>query len=247
MRLAPGAAEVAARERALLDVFPGARVLDVGCGTGEDARAFAAAAGDRGAVTGVDGDPEMVRIAQARTSASASEVRFLNGDAQDLALEDGTFDRCFSSRLLHQVSAPEQVVAEMVRVTASGGIVVLSMEPDWDTLVIDVPSRELARRVIAQRSECFPNPWSGRRLYGLAHRAGLLDVGVTTHTYLLTALEGDAQPLSIPWANEVEVMQERGLLSVDEMDEWLQTLRAADAAQAFFAAVTFFTAFGRRP
>lgn len=139
MRPAPGGAALAAREHDLLELFPGARVLDVGCGTGHDAQAFAAAVGDHGTVIAVDSSAEMLQVARTRAAAIGARIRFVHGDAAALELDDSTVDRAFSSRLLHQSTTPDRIVAEMVRVTVRGGRLVLSMEPDWDTLVVDVP------------------------------------------------------------------------------------------------------------
>lgn len=70
-------------------LFPaGSRVLDIGCGTGDDALPLQA----RGvAVTGIDASPEMVRIARER-GVTASVRR-----AEDLAGIEGSFDGIFSN------------------------------------------------------------------------------------------------------------------------------------------------------
>lgn len=246
IRDAPGAGEQATREHELLCLFRGARVLDVGAGTGDDVRAFARIVGRDGTVIAVDRDPEMLRIARARAELEALPIQFLQRDADTLGLDDGSVDATFSSRLLHHCSAPDRVVAEMVRVTAAGGRVVLSMEPDWDTLVVDVPDRALARRILARRADCFANPWSGRRAFGLLRDAGLRDVGVRAQTIVATSLAEDGQSLIIPWADELAIMREGARITPDEMEDWLAQLRTADAKGRFFAAATFFTAWGTR-
>ena len=77
-------------------VPPGARLLDLGCGTGIDA-VFFAQKGYR--VTGIDASPEMVRQACRRAEASGvgERVSALNLAIQDLeGLRQGTFDGIYS-------------------------------------------------------------------------------------------------------------------------------------------------------
>lgn len=68
-----------------LDVRPGMRLLDVGCGAGLAAQ-LAAARGAR--VAGIDSSPASIAIAGERTP----EGDFHIGDMQELPFADGTFD-----------------------------------------------------------------------------------------------------------------------------------------------------------
>ena len=75
---------------------PGARLLDLGCGTGIDA-VFFAQQGYR--VTGIDASPEMVKQTCHRAEASgvSEKVTALNLGIQDLeGLRQGTFDAIYS-------------------------------------------------------------------------------------------------------------------------------------------------------
>lgn len=72
---------------------PGARVLDVGCGTGASTIATAQLVGMAGHVTGVDISGIMLEQARRRTrEAGLENVRYLEGDAQTCALGDATHD-----------------------------------------------------------------------------------------------------------------------------------------------------------
>jgi SAM-dependent methyltransferase len=68
---------------------PGARVLDIGCGTGSDAIWFAAQGFD---VTGVDVSAAMVTRAEAAAVAADSKARFHHGDVRAVASALGSFD-----------------------------------------------------------------------------------------------------------------------------------------------------------
>ncbi len=95
----------------LLAPAPGESLLDVGCGTGYFTRRFAESAG---AVTGVDMNPAMLRVAQ--TQAGAGE-RYLTGDARALPFPDRSFDLCTPVTALGFIHEQRQALAEILRVT----------------------------------------------------------------------------------------------------------------------------------
>jgi SAM-dependent methyltransferase len=108
---------VAPRFLAWLGVAPARRWLDVGCGTG----ALCGAILDHcapSAVAGVDPSEGFLAVARARLAGRA-ELR--RGDASSLPLADGAVDVVVSGLVLNFVPDPRRALAEMMRVTASGG------------------------------------------------------------------------------------------------------------------------------
>ena len=98
----------------LLEPDPGARILDVGCGTGYFTRRFAA----RGyAVTGVDSDAAMLAFARAHRMGAEE---YLLGDARRLPFSDGEFDYCVSITALCFIPDERPALAEMARVCRRG-------------------------------------------------------------------------------------------------------------------------------
>jgi ubiquinone/menaquinone biosynthesis C-methylase UbiE len=97
---------------------PGAPVVDVGCGTGTLAIALAAAGA---AVTGVDGDPEVLALAHAKPGAAA--VQWRKGAATALPLAGASADRVVMSLVLHHLvgDAKPAALAETRRVLRPGG------------------------------------------------------------------------------------------------------------------------------
>ncbi len=80
-----------------LDVSPGARVLDVGCGCGQTTLQLAERVGANGAVMGIDISTVMLDAAQrSAAEAGTSQVRFENADAQTHRFAASSFDRLFS-------------------------------------------------------------------------------------------------------------------------------------------------------
>src|SRR5262245_4005956 len=72
---------------------PGARVLDVCCGSGASALPAARAVGDAGAVLGLDLSDRMLALARAKVAALAlRNVAFERGDLLDRSVAPGPFD-----------------------------------------------------------------------------------------------------------------------------------------------------------
>jgi ubiquinone/menaquinone biosynthesis C-methylase UbiE len=112
------------RSRALdfLDLRPGLRVLELGCGTGGITRLLL----KRGvAVIGVDGSEQMLARAQKR----APEAQFFCSRLEEFE-PTGSFDRVFLAFVLHELSAPDRqaaLAAARRAVTPDGVVAVL----DW--------------------------------------------------------------------------------------------------------------------
>src|SRR5207302_6698364 len=104
-----------------LDVKPCRRILDVGCGTGDDAREMAHLVGSQGRIVGVDNSQAMIGLAQQRAEGTGLAVEFQVADALALPFETASFDGACADRSLMHVPDARQVLAEMVRVTRTGG------------------------------------------------------------------------------------------------------------------------------
>jgi SAM-dependent methyltransferase len=121
-RLDPAAHELVA---ALGDVA-GARVLDVGAGTGNAAIAAAAAGAT---AVGIDPTPELLAVARERTArdpALASRCSWVVGDAVALPFPDEDFDAVVSAFGVMFAADHERAAAELVRVCRPGGRIALA-------------------------------------------------------------------------------------------------------------------------
>jgi ubiquinone/menaquinone biosynthesis C-methylase UbiE len=102
---------------AALELGPGDRMLDVGCGTGAAVR-IAAATGE--SAVGIDLSPAM--IARGRELAAAlSNVELLEADAEALPFADHAFTAVLCTTSLHHYPHPDRALGEMSRVLAPGG------------------------------------------------------------------------------------------------------------------------------
>lgn len=104
---------------------PGDAVLDVACGTGDLASAFARAGA--GSVTGLDFTPEMLAIARRRFSGKRAtrDVQWIEGDAQALPMADGSFDVVSIAFGIRNVADPARAIREFRRVLRPGGRLVI--------------------------------------------------------------------------------------------------------------------------
>jgi len=143
-----------ALDLALEDVPSPGRVLDLGTGTGVVALALAERYPEA-AVVGIDLSPGMIDEARTKVSPElASRVRFEVGDASALACADGEFDLVVLSNMI-------PFSDELARVTAPGGMLVLSFSRGSETPIYvapDVLRRELGSRGFSEFAEFSAEP-----------------------------------------------------------------------------------------
>lgn len=116
-------APASARAVEAAQIAPGDRVLDLACGTGN----AALLAATRGAeVTGLDPAERLIEVAAGRARAAGVEITWTPGTATDLPFSDGAFDAVLSVFGVIFAAPAEDAVAELVRVTADDGRIVLT-------------------------------------------------------------------------------------------------------------------------
>jgi len=109
--------------RRLLAPRPGHRLLEVGCGGGHVLRMF-----PQCTLTGVDVSGEM--LAKAQRNLDGYPVRFLKGELASLDLPRDSFDRIICTEVLEHVVDPDALLADMRRLLAPGGRVVVTFPND---------------------------------------------------------------------------------------------------------------------
>jgi demethylmenaquinone methyltransferase/2-methoxy-6-polyprenyl-1,4-benzoquinol methylase len=114
----------------LADARPGARALDLCCGTGDIAFALAARGAD---VTALDFSAAMLEVAHKRAVSLARPPTFLQGDAQRLPFPDNSFDIVSVGYGLRNLTEWDRGVEEMWRVAKPGArLLVLDFgKPDF--------------------------------------------------------------------------------------------------------------------
>jgi SAM-dependent methyltransferase len=149
------AAQVAPAAEAVVEIAAparGERVVDLGCGTG-NATLLAAA---RGASTlGVDPAPRLLEVARGRAAAAGLPATFASGDAADIPAEDGSVDVVLSVFGVIYADEPPAVAAELGRITAPGGRIVLSAWPQGGALG---EVARVGREAVAEAAGTPPGP-----------------------------------------------------------------------------------------
>ena len=106
-----------------LPIKPGTRMLDVACGAGQ----ISIPAARFGAhVTGIDIASNLINQARARAKGRGLDIRFDEGDAENLPYADASFDLVVSLIGAMFAPVPERVAAELVRVCRPGGRIAMA-------------------------------------------------------------------------------------------------------------------------
>jgi SAM-dependent methyltransferase len=104
-----------------IELAPGTRVLDIGCGIGGPARTLTAECG--AVVTGVDLTHEFIAAAVMLSErvGMGGQIEFLQGSALDLPVPDASFDLVWSQNMLMNLPDKPQFAREVARVLKPGG------------------------------------------------------------------------------------------------------------------------------
>jgi ubiquinone/menaquinone biosynthesis C-methylase UbiE len=115
------------------------RVLDIGCGTGQ----FAARVLEQcpaAQVWGLDLSEGMLEHARQRLQAAGDRVHLVHGDSENLPFPANSFDVVTCSHSFHHYPNQARVVAEMHRVLAPGGkLMIIDGDRDglWGRFIFD--------------------------------------------------------------------------------------------------------------
>ena len=228
----------------LLTIQSGDRVLDLGCGTGDDVQELARLVGPSGQVVGVDRSETVIAEACQRVQGTPLSVEFRVGDAYALPFPDAAFDACRVDRVFHHLEHPRQAFSELLRVTRTDGRVLL-FDPDFETAIVDAPDRDLTRRLLNVFCDGFRDGWMGRRLFGMFREAGLKEIVVEPVTVLLTDLSQANAVLALE--DTVARASTEGIVAEAVGGAWLDGLRTASEHGRFFASVSGFIVVGHKP
>jgi SAM-dependent methyltransferase len=198
VRAVPAVRDAKEESFALLGASAGSRLLDLGCGQGDDVRALAQTVGPRGGVVGIDKSNVLIDRARQCTPPDQHWIQYVCAEATDLPFPDGTFDACRADRTIQHVAEADVALIELARVTKPGGSVVVSEMFNALNLPGDGPGA-IAREVLGLFwSENERRGWIGFLLPPLLEHAGLIDIQLHRHRERLTSFADVAVLLQLP-------------------------------------------------
>lgn len=176
-------------------IGPGARVLELGCGTGEFTRRVAPAGAE---LVALDLSGELLAKARDKVGAGA---RFARGNAETLPFHDGAFDVVYGCSILHHLDV-EKALREVRRVLRHDGRLVFS-EPNLAN-----PQVLLIFKCEALRARYGASPdemgFTRRAITRVLCRIGFRRFAVTYFDFLHPAIPASFLPLMEPVTEQLE-------------------------------------------
>ncbi len=171
-------------------IRPGARILDVACGTGAVSRPVASSAGSSGSVVGLDVNSEMLAVARQSTPGRGAAIRWVAGDAVILPFAGSSFDVVLCQQGLQFFPDRPRALLELKRVLAPSGVVAMAV---WGRLALNpypaamarAADRHLGEEIGTQLRTAFALGDPGE-LRGLIVGAGFRSVAVRALTKTLS-------------------------------------------------------------
>ena len=224
-----------------LPLADGARVLEVGCGTGAVARSLAVRPGV-GEVVGLDPSPVFVQHAQ-EIAAGVDNLAFVVGGGTALPFDDGAFDAVIFHTVLSHIPQAGTALAEAARVTAAGGALA-AFDGDYATTTVAVGDHDpLQACVDAALDALVHDRYLVRRLGTLVRAAGWEVVRLRSHGYIES--EDPGYMLTIV-DRGADTLVAAGRLGSDAADALKAEARRRVAAGEFFGHIAYASLIGRR-
>jgi ubiquinone/menaquinone biosynthesis C-methylase UbiE len=235
------------KQRTYVEVLAGQarKILDVGCGTGDDVANLARLVAPQGSATGVDRSPMMIAEAWRRHAGVSSNTSFVVGDAHSLEWPDESFDGVRCDRALQHMEEPAVAVGELYRVLRCGGNLVLA-EPDYESTTVDCSDVNTTRTVIRRLTDTgVRHGWMGRRLPRICHEAGIPRVDISAFAFHVRELR--TADVICSFFRHADGAAQEGLVTKAAAEAWKAELRWLDEVGIFSCCILGFMAVSRKP
>lgn len=223
-----------------LDFPESASVLEAGCGTGVITRALARKRHFSGNIIGIDQSPAFIEAARkfAAREKIDGRARFQVCDAHRLDFEDKTFDIAIAHTLVSHVTDPVSVIRELSRVLRDDGALVI-FDGDYTSLTYAVPDHEFGRMMDhALATAAFNNPGIMRELIRILPKQGFEITEAIAD--VVSEIGGTSYFMSFA-ETYASFVPDTGLMTRQDVDNWLMTLNHMMENDMFFASCNYYT------
>lgn len=231
----PGVRAIHRAMRRSLDLRPGMRVLDAGCGIGLEVTRLARHHPDAD-FTGLDKNPRLLDRARQRAVPSPPNLTWLPAALETSELEEGSYDAIRTERVL--MYAPHPLFGDLldllVRLVRPGGRLVL-FELDYGATMLSAgPGNDALVRPLDELLErALPQPLAGRKIPSELAARGMTEVQAAPYSFSVN------EPV---WRGIVHdtlhLALERESCRYEELRSWLEAQAAAAHDSPFLAAFT---------
>jgi SAM-dependent methyltransferase len=161
-----------------LEIPPGAKLLDIACGSGQLALM---ASRDGFDTTGVDIAENLIERARERAAAEQLKARFEVGDAEALPFQNASFDFVVSLIGAMFAPRPELVARELLRVCAPGGTIAMA---NWTASGFVGQMFKTIARFIAPANMPSPLLWGDEATVRERLGAGVSRMNLSRRSYI---------------------------------------------------------------
>jgi len=182
---------------ALIELYEGETVLDLGSGAGLDVLLSARRVGPAGKVYGLDMTDEMLAAARAnQAQAGVANVEFLKGHIEEIPLPENTVDVVISNCVINLSGDKDQVLKEAYRVLKPGGRFAVA------DIVLKRPLPQKVKQDLAAWAGCVAGALLDQEYKAKLAASGFIDIAVD----IITAYDfpNDAAAALYPALTEAE-------------------------------------------
>ncbi len=209
---------------ATLNIQPGWKALDLGCGAMGILRPLALSVGDTGTVVGLDSDATQLAAARSFVEeASLTNVSIIEGNAFNTGLPAGDFDLVHIRFLFAPVGRDAELLAEMLRLLRPGGIIAIQ-EPDascWNVAPAHPSWSDLKAAILAAFRAGGGDFDAGCRTFGMLQAAGVKQISQRNAVLAATG-QHPYKRLPLQFAGSLKKrILDGGLLSAEQLETCL--------------------------
>jgi SAM-dependent methyltransferase len=246
--------ELAADSAHLLDqlnIRPGDRAIDIGCGPQGILDLLSERVGVDGKVIGLERSESTLQLAREFVAErKLRNVELLWGDAKATGMPKASFDLVHARLVLVNLPEPQSVLEEMVALARPGGVVA-SHEADWGAFACDPPSAAYDRMVETFEQYSRSNGidlFIGRKIPRMLRAAGLTDIHVHPIIHVYPPGHGRRFILCDFFRNVRDRLLAAGLIDENQFRDWMsESKRHLDDANTVVISHLFVQAWGHKP